>query len=70
MAERKRRGRRAVYHQRVREFKRQVVQEALAAAEGNRSEAARVLGIDRAYLYYLIRDLRVQAPPVALAVPA
>lgn len=65
----KQRGRLAVYHQRVRAFKRQVVEEALAAAQGNRSEAARELGIDRAYLYYLMESLRVQAPP-AVAVPA
>jgi two-component system NtrC family response regulator len=47
------------YHQRVREFRRQLVREALAASDGNRAEAARQLGLSRQALSYLVRTLTI-----------
>ena len=41
------------YHQQVREFRRDLVREALRASGGNRSEAARNLGLSRQALSYL-----------------
>lgn|GEM_PF-393578 len=43
------------YHQQVESFRRRLVEEALAAAGGNRSEAARRLGLTRQALSYLVR---------------
>jgi DNA-binding NtrC family response regulator len=51
------------YHGAVCDFKRRLIEHALRAAAGNRTHAARVLGLQRTYLLRLIRDLRVAAPP-------
>ncbi|MCB1057112.1 MAG: sigma 54-interacting transcriptional regulator, partial [Acidobacteria bacterium] len=47
------------YHQSLEAFRRRLVQEALAAAAGNRAEAARRLGLSRQALSYLVRQLRL-----------
>ena len=48
------------YHQRVESFRRRLVEEALEAAEGNRSEAARRLGLSRQALSYLSQQMGLQ----------
>jgi DNA-binding NtrC family response regulator len=45
------------YHRRVDAFRRKLVADALAAAGGNRAEAARRLGLSRQALSYLARQL-------------
>ena len=50
-------------HEAVRQFKRDLITMALEAAGGNRSEAARRLGIQRTYLHRLIRELQIEVPP-------
>jgi DNA-binding NtrC family response regulator len=57
-------GDRAVsYHGAVYDFKRRLIEATLRQARGNRTHAARVLGLQRTYLLRLIRDLGVAAPP-------
>lgn len=51
------------YHGAVSEFKRRLIEATLQAARGNRTHAARALGLQRTYLLRLIRDLGVAAPP-------
>ena len=51
------------YHGAVCDFKRRLIEHALRDAEGNRTHAARVLGLQRTYLLRLMRELRVAAPP-------
>jgi DNA-binding NtrC family response regulator len=48
------------YHREVEAFRRRLVEEALAAAGGNRAEAARRLGVSRQALSYLVRSLRLE----------
>jgi hypothetical protein len=45
------------YHEGVEDFKRRLLARAIAASEGNRAEAARKLGLQRTYLYRLIKQL-------------
>jgi DNA-binding NtrC family response regulator len=49
------------YRTAVVEFRRELIQKALAAHAGNRTHAARALGIQRTYLVRLIRHLDVGA---------
>ena len=49
----------------VEEFKRRLLETALRQSGGNRTRAARCLGLQRTYLLRLIRDLGVSAPPPA-----
>ena len=51
------------YHGAVSEFKRRLIEATLHQARGNRTHAARALGLQRTYLLRLIRDLGVTAPP-------
>jgi len=51
------------YHGAVSNFKRRLIESALLQAAGNRTHAARVLGLQRTYLLRLMRELRVAAPP-------
>ena len=51
----------------VEEFKRRLIETALRQSGGNRTHAARCLGLQRTYLLRLIRDLGVSAPPPASA---
>jgi hypothetical protein len=53
----------ADYHGAVSEFKRRLIEATLHAASGNRTHAARRLGLQRTYLLRLMRELRVAAPP-------
>ncbi len=53
----------ASYHGAVSEFKRRLIESTLDQARGNRTHAARALGLQRTYLLRLIRDLGVAAPP-------
>lgn len=50
-------------HEMVRQFKRDFIAMTLQATQGNRSEAARRLGIQRTYLHRLIRELEIQVAP-------
>ena len=51
------------YHGAVSDFKRQLIEATLRQMRGNRTHAARALGLQRTYLLRLIRDLGVAAPP-------
>ncbi|MGH7331478.1 MAG: helix-turn-helix domain-containing protein [Candidatus Rokuibacteriota bacterium] len=51
------------YHGAVSEFKKRLIEATLHQMRGNRTHAARALGLQRTYLLRLIRDLRVAAPP-------
>ena len=53
----------AGYHGAVSEFKRLLIEATLHQVRGNRTHAARALGLQRTYLLRLIRELRVAAPP-------
>jgi DNA-binding NtrC family response regulator len=53
----------ADYHDAVSQFKRRLIEMTLRESQGNRTHAARVLGLQRTYLLRLIRDLQVAAPP-------
>jgi DNA-binding NtrC family response regulator len=59
------------YHAAVEEFKRGLIASTLRRTNGNRTRAARLLGLQRTYLARLIRDLGLAGPPAtASAVPA
>jgi Bacterial regulatory protein, Fis family len=45
------------YHERLLAFRRALIRDTIVAAGGNRSRAARVLGLQRTYLLRLVRDL-------------
>lgn len=51
------------YHGAVSEFKRRLIEATLHRVSGNRTHAARALGLQRTYLLRLIRELAVDAPP-------
>lgn len=51
------------FHGAVSDFKRRLIETTLLRAEGNRTHAARALGLQRTYLLRLIRELGVSAPP-------
>jgi DNA-binding NtrC family response regulator len=51
------------YHGAVSDFKRRLIETTLHEVHGNRTHAARALGLQRTYLLRLIRDLGVAAPP-------
>jgi DNA-binding NtrC family response regulator len=51
------------YHGAVCDFKRRLIEATLHQAHGNRTHAARALGLQRTYLLRLIRELGVEAPP-------
>lgn len=53
----------AGYHGAVCDFKRRLIEATLHQVQGNRTHAARALGLQRTYLLRLIRELRVVAPP-------
>ena len=56
-------GRPVSYHGAVSDFKRRLIEATLHQMRGNRTHAARVLGLQRTYLLRLIRELGVSAPP-------
>ena len=51
------------YHGAVTDFKRRLIETTLHQASGNRTHAARALGLQRTYLLRLMRELAVAAPP-------
>jgi len=51
------------FHGAVSDFKRRLIEASLRHAHGNRTHAARALGLQRTYLLRLIRELGVTAPP-------
>jgi DNA-binding NtrC family response regulator len=51
------------FHGAVCDFKRRLIEATLTHARGNRTHAARALGLQRTYLLRLIRELGVTAPP-------
>jgi Nif-specific regulatory protein len=53
------------FHGAVSEFKRRLIEATLCQMGGNRTLAARVLGLQRTYLLRLIRELGVATPPPA-----
>jgi DNA-binding NtrC family response regulator len=53
------------YHGAVHDFKRQLIEATLHQVRGNRTHAAKALGLQRTYLLRLMRDLGVVAPPPA-----
>jgi len=53
----------ADYHDAVSQFKRRLIELTLRESQGNRTHAARLLGLQRTYLLRLIRELNVAAPP-------
>jgi DNA-binding NtrC family response regulator len=58
------------YHAAVEEFKRGLIASTLRRTSGNRTRAARLLGLQRTYLARLIRDLGLAAPAAVTAVAA
>ncbi|MGO8818704.1 MAG: sigma 54-interacting transcriptional regulator [Terriglobia bacterium] len=56
------------YEDELRDFKRRLVIRTLQKCEGNKAEAARVLGVARGYLHRLIHDLKIQSEETALEV--
>jgi hypothetical protein len=55
-------SRQSVYHSLVAAFQAEVIRRALAAAGGNRTQAARLLGLQRTYLLRLMRDRAIDVP--------
>lgn len=54
----------APWHEAVDAFKRELLERALVAAGGNRTHAARALGLQRTYLLRLMREFEVHVPRV------
>jgi DNA-binding NtrC family response regulator len=50
------------FHGAVGEFKRRLIEATLAQAGGNRTRAARALGLQRTYLLRLMREFRIHFP--------
>ncbi len=55
----------AGFHGAVSEFKRRLIEATLSQSGGNRTRAARALGLQRTYLLRLIREFQVRIPPGA-----
>ena len=53
------------YEEELRDFKRRLVVRTLQKCNGNKAEAARVLGLARGYLHRLIHDLKIQSEETA-----
>ena len=51
-----------VYHSLITAFQTEVIKRALVATGGNRSHAARLLGLQRTYLLRLMRDRGIAVP--------
>jgi Nif-specific regulatory protein len=52
----------SAFHQGVEAYKKQLLRTTLEAHGGNRTHAARALGLQRTYLLRLMRDLEVRVP--------
>lgn len=55
------------FHGAVSEFKRHLLEATLTQSGGNRTRAARALGLQRTYLLRLIREFEIRVPPAAMA---
>jgi Bacterial regulatory protein, Fis family len=53
------------FHGAVSEFKRRLIEATLTQSGGNRTRAARALGLQRTYLLRLMREFQVHIPPPA-----
>ncbi len=51
------------FHGAVSEFKRRLIEATLTQVGGNRTRAARALGLQRTYLLRLMREFEVRIPP-------
>jgi DNA-binding NtrC family response regulator len=51
------------FHGAVSEFKRRLIEATLTQTGGNRTRAARALGLQRTYLLRLMREFEVHIPP-------
>src|SRR2546426_4720187 len=51
------------FHGAVSEFKRRLIEATLTQLGGNRTRAARALGLQRTYLLRLMREFEVRIPP-------
>ena len=51
------------YHGAIHDFKKRLIETTLYQVKGNRTHAARALGLQRTYLLRLIRELAISAPP-------
>jgi DNA-binding NtrC family response regulator len=51
------------FHGAVCDFKRRLIEATLTQTGGNRTRAARALGLQRTYLLRLIREFEVRVPP-------
>ncbi len=51
------------FHGAVSEFKRRLIEATLTQSGGNRTRAARALGLQRTYLLRLMREFQVNIPP-------
>ena len=51
------------FHGAVCDFKRRLIEAALTQSGGNRTRAARALGLQRTYLLRLMREFEVRIPP-------
>jgi hypothetical protein len=51
------------FHGAVGEFKRRLIEATLTQSGGNRTRAARALGLQRTYLLRLMREFEVHIPP-------
>jgi len=51
------------FHGAVTDFKRRLIEATLTQAGGNRTRAARALGLQRTYLLRLMREFQVNIPP-------
>jgi len=56
------------FHGAVSEFKRRLIEASLTQAGGNRTRAAKALGLQRTYLLRLMREFQIRIPP-SLATP-
>jgi DNA-binding NtrC family response regulator len=55
------------YEEELRDFRRPLLIRTLQGCNGNKAEAARVLGLARGYLHGLIHDLKIESEQTALA---
>src|SRR6266849_5858824 len=51
------------FHGAVSDFKRRLIEATLTQSGGNRTRAARALGLQRTYLLRLMREFQVNIPP-------
>ena len=54
------------FHGAVSDFRRRLLEATLTQAGGNRTRAARALGLQRTYLLRLIREFEIRVPPAPM----